>query len=77
MKKRDRRQVPICTFLTAGWTDAVPESTEVRDSVEQLRISIVRLRDSQIIEDYIEKNLVARKTYVIGTVVLPDETINI
>ncbi len=30
MKKRDRRQTPIRASLTAGWTDAVPESTEVK-----------------------------------------------
>lgn len=30
MKKRDRRQTPTSTSLAAGWTDAVPESTEVK-----------------------------------------------
>ncbi len=30
MKKRDRRQTPIRASLTAGWSDAVPESTEVK-----------------------------------------------
>ncbi len=30
MKKRDRGQTPIRASLTAGWTDAVPESTEVK-----------------------------------------------
>ena len=30
MTKRDRRQTPIRASLTAGWPDAVPESTEVK-----------------------------------------------
>ena len=35
MKKRDRRQTPIRASLTAGWADAVPESTEVKPDTAQ------------------------------------------
>ncbi len=33
MKKRDRRQTPIRASLTAGWTDAVSESTGSSEKV--------------------------------------------
>ena len=51
-------------------------SMEINESIEQLGISAIRLRDSQIIENMIKKKFVARETYIIDTVVSPDETLN-
>lgn len=52
-------------------------SMEINSSIEKLGISAVRLRNSGIVENTIIKNIVAKEVYVIDTVVLPDETINL
>lgn len=51
-------------------------SMEINASVEQLSISVLRFRESKIIENTIIKNFVAKEAYTIDTIVSPDETIN-
>lgn len=51
-------------------------SMEINESIEQLGISAVRLRDYRTIENTIKKKLVAQGVYTIDTVVGPNETLN-
>lgn len=51
-------------------------SMEINESIEQLGISAVRLRDYKTIENTIKKKLVAESTYTIDTMVGPNETLN-
>jgi hypothetical protein len=49
---------------------------EINNSIEQLGMSAVRSIDSNIIENTIQKSFVAKETYIIDTLVGPNETIN-
>lgn len=51
-------------------------SMEINNSIEQLGMSAVRLRESRIVENTIKKSIVAKETYVIDTVVGPNEKLN-
>lgn len=51
-------------------------SMELNNSIEQMNLYIVRLRESGIYENVINKNFMTKKTYTIDTVVRPDEALN-
>lgn len=51
-------------------------SMEINESIEQLGISAVRLRDYKTTENTIKKKLVAKSIYTIDTIVGPNETLN-
>lgn len=51
-------------------------SMEINSSIEQLGVSVIRFRESKTVENKIQKNFVANESYIIDTVVLPDETLN-
>ena len=51
-------------------------SMEINNSIEQLGISVVRLREYKTVENTIKRKFNAEGLYTIDTVARPDETIN-
>ena len=49
---------------------------EINNSIDQLEVSVIRLREYQNFENKIKRKFNAKGCYVIDTVARPDETIN-
>ena len=51
-------------------------SMEINNSIEQLGISVIRMRDYKTVENTIKRKFNAKGLYTIDTIARPDETIN-